>query len=402
MVVFSEPRISGRKVDSFITSLGFSSSHRVEAVGFSGGIWTAWYDTVHVEILLNHFQFIHCQVTSKRDGRSFIATTVYASPNASKRKLLWLYLNRLAPSIHDPWIIFGDFNATLTESDREGCALSTKPSTLFQSLVYDHGLRDMGFNGPEFTWSRGQAQARLDRFLCNSHWDEEFSDSSIQHLFRMRSDHQPILLQVGNSRQFPPHTHFRYFSGWNTHDDFTRMVSDNWVPSPSTVDTIVNFTQAANAWNKTVYSYIGTKKRLLAARLRGIQKSLCQRRSRFLIKLESELMIEMENLLDQEELLWKQKSRSDWVVSGDRNTRYFHRKAICRIQKNKITALKLPSGIWCTDDSELRTQAATFYHSLFTLDNMLSGNFPIQVPTTIQELINKDRLGPLYCESNIN
>ena len=39
MLVMMEPRISGIKADDFIRKSGFARSHRVEAVGFSGGIW---------------------------------------------------------------------------------------------------------------------------------------------------------------------------------------------------------------------------------------------------------------------------------------------------------------------------------------------------------------------------
>ena len=39
MIVLLEPRISGLKVDAFIKNSSFNKSHRVEAEGFSGGIW---------------------------------------------------------------------------------------------------------------------------------------------------------------------------------------------------------------------------------------------------------------------------------------------------------------------------------------------------------------------------
>ena len=42
MVVLMEPRISGVKADDFIKKSGFDQSHRVEAVGFFGGIWLLW------------------------------------------------------------------------------------------------------------------------------------------------------------------------------------------------------------------------------------------------------------------------------------------------------------------------------------------------------------------------
>ncbi|KAK8622701.1 hypothetical protein V6N13_117606 [Hibiscus sabdariffa] len=238
------------------------------------------------------------------------------------------------------------------------------PVKLFNS--FDYGLRDLGFQGPDFTWSRGLAQARLDRFLCNSYWDDTYPISVVSHLLRLRSDHRPILLQVGNSSLQHIKTRFRYFSGWLSHEDFHRMFSDNWCPKATMAETLIHFSKAADIWNKFVFGYIGGKKRMLMARLRGIQKVLCSRSSRFLSTLETELLLELENLLDQEELLWRQKSRSDWILNGDQNTRYFHRRAVRRKQKNKITSLLLPSGVRCDDDQILQQEASNFFSSLFS------------------------------------
>ncbi|KAK8663563.1 hypothetical protein V6N13_083375 [Hibiscus sabdariffa] len=187
LVVFVEPRISGCKADSVIAALGFPYSHRVEAIGFSGGIWLAWYDSVSVEVIVNHFQFIHCRVTAKLSGQSVYATAIYASPSPACRKLLWPHLRRLADTIHSPCVLFGDFNATLHANDRIGCI---------------------------------QTPARLDRFLCNSYWDDTFPISVVSHLLRLCSDHRPILLQVGNSSLQHQKTRFRYFSEWLSHEDF--------------------------------------------------------------------------------------------------------------------------------------------------------------------------------------
>ncbi|GMI86290.1 hypothetical protein HRI_002298300 [Hibiscus trionum] len=244
IVVLSEPRISGCKADLVISRLGLPYPHRVEAKGFFGGIWIGWYDYVHVEVLVNHFQFIHCRVSLKNYGCCFLMTAVYDSPNSSKCRALWHHLHGLASSIRSLWIICGDFNATLFESDRRSCASSSTPSKDFQSLIFSNGLRDMGFSGPKFTWSYRTTHARLDRYLCNDLWDEAYLDSMISHLFRMRSDHRPISLQVGNSSSFPAPQSFKYFSGWNSHDDFARMVQDNWHPSESLLETIVSFTKA--------------------------------------------------------------------------------------------------------------------------------------------------------------
>ncbi|KAL4386906.1 hypothetical protein GQ457_09G030820 [Hibiscus cannabinus] len=128
----------------------------------------------------------------------FAATLIYGSPNASKRKPLWSNVSSLASNINQPWLLFGYFNATLSTDDRMGCAPSTKPCSTFRQLLFELDLRDMGFSGQNFTWHRGLVHARLDHFLCNTYWDQAFPESLISHLLRMRSDHWPMLLQVGH------------------------------------------------------------------------------------------------------------------------------------------------------------------------------------------------------------
>ncbi|KAK9205957.1 hypothetical protein WN943_016228 [Citrus x changshan-huyou] len=90
MVVMLEPRISGQKAYNFIRGCGFERSHRIEAVGFSGGIWILWRDFITVEIVLNHKQFVHFKIIASNGLKSWV-TAVYASPiptvqgNFSKR-----------------------------------------------------------------------------------------------------------------------------------------------------------------------------------------------------------------------------------------------------------------------------------------------------------------------------
>ena len=48
--------------------------------------------------------------------------------------------------------------------------------------------------------------------------------------------------------------------------------------------------------------------------------------TRNLRSLEMELKEELENINLQEEVLWRQKSNSDFFNLGDRNNKYFHAK----------------------------------------------------------------------------
>lgn len=49
--------------------------------------------------------------------------------------------------------------------------------------------------------------------------------------------------------------------------------------------------------------------------------------------LENELNIY--NLLEEEEILWKKRSRIQWLLEGDKNIKFLHAKASQRNKKNK-------------------------------------------------------------------
>ncbi|KAI9124099.1 hypothetical protein K1719_005399 [Acacia pycnantha] len=79
VVVILEPRVSGNPATKIIKSWGFKYSVRVEAVGFSGGIWLLWNsDDLGVDVLTKEEQFIHCRL--KLGCKEMLFTTVYASP----------------------------------------------------------------------------------------------------------------------------------------------------------------------------------------------------------------------------------------------------------------------------------------------------------------------------------
>jgi hypothetical protein len=49
-------------------------------------------------------------------------------------------------------------------------------------------------------------------------------------------------------------------------------------------------------------------------------------------------------LLNQEEETWRQKSRINWLASGDRNTKFFHAYANSRKQANAIWDITKEDG----------------------------------------------------------
>lgn len=81
--------------------------------------------------------------------------------------------------------------------------------------------------------------------------------------------------------------------------------------------------------------------------------------------LEKELVEQYNQILYQEELLWFQKSRSNWIIQGDRNTKFFHIFMLVKRRKLIIEVLKNEDEIWVDDPHDLKNLVVTYFKNLF-------------------------------------
>ncbi|KAI9083831.1 hypothetical protein K1719_034089 [Acacia pycnantha] len=119
LMIILEPRVSGNAAVKIIKSWGFKHSERVEAVGFSGGIWLLWNsDALGVDVLVKEEQFIHCKL--KLGPKEMLFSAVYASPCEWRRNQTWDLLHDMARDINEPWLVAGDFNEIKTPLEQQG------------------------------------------------------------------------------------------------------------------------------------------------------------------------------------------------------------------------------------------------------------------------------------------
>jgi hypothetical protein len=74
----------------------------------------------------------------------------------------------------------------------------------------------------------------------------------------------------------------------------------------------------------------------------------------------------LDDLLIQEESLWRNKSREVWLTCKDLNTKFFHTSTIIKRQRNAINFLKLPSGIWSSERQTIGNCFTTHFKELFS------------------------------------
>ncbi|XP_056697923.1 uncharacterized protein [Spinacia oleracea] len=228
-----ETHMGGEQVVRIATMLGYSGHTRVDAQGFSGGIWVYWKpELVTVDPIEQSNQYITMIIT-RRGEEPWYLTTVYASPDPSNRQDLWRDLTDFASRNNKPWLLAGDFNETRAGWERSSsCAETTRRSERFNLWVEDTQLIEVEFSGPSHTWARGNTMetrrsARLDRALCNAEWGLCFDKARVKHLPALQSDHCPLLI---SSNGFAPisaiNRPFRFQAAWLSHEKFAEFMTE--------------------------------------------------------------------------------------------------------------------------------------------------------------------------------
>ncbi|XP_028793137.1 uncharacterized protein LOC114748847 [Neltuma alba] len=227
MVAIVEPRISGSAARKKIKSWGFNFSLRIDANGFSGGIWLMWnLCDIKVVELKKDEQFLHCRVLW--GGDSLLLTIVYGSPNEQKRQALWQKLKCLEEEIDEPWFLARDFNEIKSPLEQKGGGR----------------INENCFNDVE---------VRVGARICSYH-------------------HPPIVDlypdSFSSSRRI-----FRYQAAWQMHEQFKDMLKDCWEGEDEAHSKLQRIKQSVEKWNRDVFGRIEKRKRRLMNRLHGIQIS---------------------------------------------------------------------------------------------------------------------------------
>ncbi|KAL8161733.1 hypothetical protein V2J09_013222 [Rumex salicifolius] len=206
------------------------------------------------------------------------------------------------------------------------------------------------YNRPLFDLPRGLSAdnlitKRLDRILVDSRARLLWPSTCVCHLSKFASDHTPLLLQLKPRviwiKQRRP---FRFEAAWQSHPNFDEFLRSNWKGDIHTADALSHLRHKLTGWNVEIFGNIHKCKAKILEDLDRVQISLEEGVKDALIQRNKELQAEIELVLHQEEVLWLQKSRENWLRDGDRNTSFFHASTIIRRRRNKIDTLQNANG----------------------------------------------------------
>ncbi|XP_042972967.1 uncharacterized protein LOC122304769 [Carya illinoinensis] len=301
------------------------------------------------------------------------------------RRDSWKLLNFLKPREGLAWLCFGDFNEILHLHKKQGGAVRPyHQMEEFSRSLIECGLSDMGFEGNKFTWCNNRegpffTKERLDRALGNLELTLNFSECRIQALAAQSSDHSPLVMHLkqggrryisnGNGKE----RIFRYEASWKMHEDCNTIVTNCW--SPQLHQRGLHMWWSQQCLRKCKEGLVKWSNTILIQQRKVIQSKLAQ----LAILQEDntgadnstirELQRELDKLLEEENVKWKQRAKQAWLKNGDSNSKFFHRCANQRRKTNEINCLVREDGSLSRDLEEISECFGNYYQSLFTLDD---------------------------------
>ncbi|XP_028059412.1 uncharacterized protein LOC114263116 [Camellia sinensis] len=304
----------------------------VDAVGLSGGLICIWDpDVFHLSDCCSSRNFI---LLSGKAHNSFdcVLINIYAPNDVSRRKALWEILLNLKTTFANPWCFGGDFNEIRNVGERIGVSRRDRGMQEFNNFIDNCEVIDVQMLGRKFTWCNtleGNKWSRIDIFLLSPEWLARYK-LKLWGLPKTISDHCPLLL-MEDGRDWGPKP-FRFLNAWTLHPTLDSMVESNWgdlqlYDSAGSIlkRKLQSLKLALKKWNQETYGNVAKKLQESESTLHDLDlKAETSPLDEDELLLQREKRSEMWSLSRKMEWEWLQKSRLDWNLKGDRNTRYFH------------------------------------------------------------------------------
>ncbi|KAL7247789.1 hypothetical protein ACSBR2_002659 [Camellia fascicularis] len=294
----------------------------IDVDGLSGGILCVWKSSV--------FSLAKCCST-----RNFIILSgtilpcfncvfinVYAPNDVARRGVVWNALRNLKTRFVDPWCLVGDFNEIRSMWEMKGCTRRDKGMRDFNEFIEGVQLSDVPMQGRQFTWSNSSVRGswtRIDRILLSPEWLEKYN-FTIWGLLRGLSDHFPLLLMKDTSE----------VKGWAGYVILAKLRNLRWV---------------LKKWNNAVFGNVTHSLKVAESDLHKLDLLAESRElSDAEVDRKRQLRKEVWLLNKKQEWLWLQKSRLNWNMKRDRNTRFFHIVASRRQSRNLLNSVSVWRG----------------------------------------------------------
>ncbi|XP_028074328.1 uncharacterized protein LOC114276708 [Camellia sinensis] len=234
-----------------------------------------------------------------------VLLNIYAPNDVGERRKLWDSLLNLKQGLPKPWCLCGDFNEIRHIGKRKSYFRRERGMTKLNEFIENSEVQDLPLLRRKFTW-------------CNS-----------------REDHSPLLL-MEDERNWGPKP-FRFLNALCLHPNFFSFVVKK---------KLKDLKLALQQWNKEVYGSVPNKLKAVEKEVHNLDLQAENREQDQYEKARrraaSEEVWRLHRMMEWTSL---QKSRLNWNLKGDRNTRFFHVVAKGKHCRNEIISIAFGSSV---------------------------------------------------------
>jgi len=324
-----EPKHDGKDIILLNSKIRFSNYMHFSPTNIH--IWLFWNDNVFINILNIHQQHVTMKIF---DGVNYFhLSIVYASTDMHVRKDLWDALGSLNLK-KDLWVVGGDFNAVSSNEEKlGGLPYSIADVADFNQFINCNALCDPGFIGDKFTWCNGRKGnkriwSRLDRVLVSRNFSNVFPNFQVSISKRLWSDHSALIFNFLS--MIKPIFNFKFCSRWSKDAKFCSDIKHLWVNSNSDVPFSSFFNNI-----KKVRSFardFGFKDKISRdLNIKNLEKTIFNIDLKLRVNWDEKDANDLDNakqnlsnLMDAKYSYIRDKARVNWLVGGDRNSKFFH------------------------------------------------------------------------------
>lgn len=334
LICLQEMRLHQYEMENIRVSLRFDWLICVDCSGRfrSGGLALLWNSSYDISLQSFSLKHIDVNVADPSSTQVWRFTGIYGFPEESQKLKTWDLLRLLGPLSSLSWLCACDFNEILYNSEKKGGL----PKTLsqlqaFQDVVDCCNLQDMGFEGYPFTWSNGRegganVQLKLDSAFSTESLLLKFPFFKLIHGCRNGSDQFPLFIEMDSASLAPSNRNriFRFEEAWTREIGCSDCIKQAWRNGD---ELNANLSRVQKELCKANLLGVTDFKKLI----KNLEWSLETYQSLPLtphnLDRQKQLCSDINDLLEREELWYRQCSRIEWLQFGDKNTKFFHKKA---------------------------------------------------------------------------
>jgi len=212
----------------------------------------------------------------------------------------------------------------------------------------------------------------LDRGVANAQWNLMFPNARLVNGEMVKSDHRPLILDIDSLRGDSMHNRERvrrFEARWLREETVTDIVQTAWAraavqgQAPDLMAKVNAVHSDLHVWDQDVLKKSFLRMKKLRRELERLRRGPMSDES---LATQKEILLQLELLLEQEEIVWVQRARANWLKHGDRNTNFFHHYASSRRKKNLVRGLVDDQGVKHEDNDKMKEMVKEYFINLFT------------------------------------